>query len=180
MKIAITQREITIRGTVYDCLERGWYNLLGSHEIVPVPNDFEFDISGVDCLILSGGETTESREFTETYCYAQAVDMNIPVIGVCHGAFVLNRWANGTNSNTIEHDQVEHIVFLDNQWQTVNSYHRVKIDTLANDFEVLAYDKDNTVEGFKHRTLPVWGLVWHPERMVNPVLPNELRKLLHG
>jgi putative glutamine amidotransferase len=180
MKIAVTQREITIRTTVYDCLERGWYNLLDRHEILAVPNDYEFDISSADCLILSGGETTESREFTETYCFAQAVEKNIPVIGVCHGAFVLNRWFNGANVAVAGHDQLDHEIFLEDQWQTVNSYHRIKIGILADKFNVLAVDRDDNVEAFKHKDLPIWGLVWHPERMHAPVLPKELKELLLG
>lgn len=180
MKIAITQREITIRTTVYDCLERGWYNLLERHEILPVPNDREFDISSADCLIFSGGETTESREFTETYCFAQALEKNIPVIGVCHGAFVLNRWFSGTNVAIAGHDQIDHEVLLEERWQTVNSYHRIKIEILADKFNAIAYDQDNNVEAFKHKTLLIWGLLWHPERMLDPVLPKELKDLLNG
>lgn len=180
MKIAISQREITIRTTVYDCLERGWYNLLNKHEIIPIPNDYEYDISSTDCLILSGGETTEAREFTETYCFSQAVNKGIPVIGICHGAFVLNRWFDGTNSAVLGHDQLNHKVFLEEQWQTVNSYHRIKIEKLADEFRVLAVDDNSNVEAFKHETLPIWGLVWHPERMATPVLPTDLKELLLG
>lgn len=180
MKIAITQREITIRTTVYDCLERGWYNLLDKHEIIPIPNDYEYDISFADCLILSGGEPTESREFTETFCFAQAVKKGIPVLGVCHGAFVLNRWFDGSNIPIVGHDQIEHDVLLEDQWQTVNSYHRIKIGVLANEFDAIAYDRDNNIEAFKHNTLPIWGVIWHPERMEQPVLPRDLQDLIYG
>lgn len=180
MKIAISQREITIRTTVYDCLERGWYNLLSKHEILPIPNDIEYDILSADCLIFSGGESTESREFTETYCFAQAVAKGIPVVGICHGAFVLNRWFNGVNIPVTGHDQNDHDVFLESQWQTVNSYHRVKIGTLAQDFDGIAYDRDDNIEAFKHKNLPIWGLVWHPERMQIPVLPSDLKEILVG
>lgn len=180
MKIAISQREITIRTTVYDCLERGWYSLLNKHEVIPVPNDYEYDISFADCLILSGGETTESREFTETYCFTQAISKGIPILGVCHGAFVLNRWFDGTNSPTSGHDQINHDVLLEGQWQTVNSFHRIKIDKLAKDFHSIAIDQDNNVEAFKHNIQSIWGLVWHPERMPVPILPKELKELLVG
>lgn len=177
MKIAITQREITIRGTVYDCLERGWYKLLDQHEIIPVPNDYEYDISFADCLILSGGETTEAREFTETYCFSQAIKQNIPVIGVCHGAFVLNRWYGGTNTKIDGHQGVDHIVQLEGTEQLVNSYHAIAINTLGQGLTAIATWEEG-VEAFKHNELPVWGLVWHPERMTNPVLPKELKELL--
>jgi putative glutamine amidotransferase len=180
MKIVITQREIKIRSTVYDCLERGWYKLLDKHELIPVPNGCEYNISFADCLIISGGNTTESRELTETHCFAQAVANGIPVLGVCHGAFVLNRWFDGVNVPADDHDQINHDVFLESSWQSVNSYHRVRIETLANEFDIVAYDKNNHVEAFKHKTSPIWGLVWHPERMDTPVLPTDLKELLYG
>ena len=179
MKMAITQREITIRGTVYDCLERGWYELLKQHEIIPVPNDYEYDISFADCLILSGGETTEAREFTETYCFSQAITRNIPVIGVCHGAFVLNRWHGGTNTKIDGHRGVDHTVQLEGSEHVVNSYHATAINTLGQGLTAIA-TWEESVEAFKHNELPVWGIVWHPERMANPVLPKELKELLLG
>jgi gamma-glutamyl-gamma-aminobutyrate hydrolase PuuD len=37
---------------------------------------------------------------------------------------------------------------------------------------------DGNIEGFKHNTKPIWGLVWHPEMMEVPVLPEELNTLL--
>jgi N5-(cytidine 5'-diphosphoramidyl)-L-glutamine hydrolase len=179
MKIAITQRIINIRGTDYDCLEHGWYNLLGHHEIIPVPNIDDYVLPEVDCLILSGGDNCEQREFVETACFASAIKQEIPVVGVCHGAFVLNRWYGGVNNKIDGHQDVEHSVTLEGQQYTVNSYHSICLDKLAEPLMTVAYTNEHT-EAFKHHTLPIWGLVWHPERMDTPVLPIELKELFFG
>jgi putative glutamine amidotransferase len=136
-------------------------------------------MTNIDCFIISGGETTEAREFTETQCYADAVKKGIPVIGVCHGAFVLNRWHLGSNDVIDGHSGTEHTITMEDNSHTVNSFHKVCIGKLARDFNPIAWTDTHT-EAFKHTELPIWGLVWHPERMTTPVLPNDLKELLLG
>ena len=46
------------------------------------------------------------------------------------------------------------------------------------DFIAIAYDLEGNPEAFKHNTLPIYGMLWHPERMDDPVLPPEVKKLL--
>jgi len=177
MKIAITQRQVSINNFVYDCLEQGWYDLFSKHEIIPIPNLGNVDIE-VDMLVLSGGETTESRYQTEFSCCAWAAQHRIPILGVCHGAFFLNHLYNGKNVNTVGHHNTEHLIRLEGRDYTVNSYHRIQIDELGDDLNPIA-QCDAVVEGFKHKNLDVWGVVWHPERMKVPVLPSELRELIN-
>ena len=61
---------------------------------------------------------------------------------------------------------------------TVNSYHTQMIEKLPEDFVPLAEDKDGNVEAFRHNEFPVFGILWHPERMSDPVLPNAVRDIL--
>jgi putative glutamine amidotransferase len=61
----------------------------------------------------------------------------------------------------------------------VNSYHSGCIFKLGSDLDAFAW-ADDFVEGFKHHTLPIWGLVWHPERMERPIIPQDLKDLLYG
>ena len=49
---------------------------------------------------------------------------------------------------------------------------------MPKDFIAIAYDSEGNPEAFKHKTLPIYGMLWHPERMENPVLPPEVKKLL--
>jgi len=178
MKIAISQRQVEINGFVYDCLEQGWYHLFVNHEIIPLPNLSNISIE-VDMLVLSGGETTEDRYQTEVACSSWAIENDVPILGVCHGAFLLNYLHSGINAQTIGHQNTEHEVQMEGETYIVNSYHTMVINELGIDLEPIAYCK-SMVEGFKHKDRNVWGLVWHPERMDDPVLPRDLQELLNG
>ena len=60
----------------------------------------------------------------------------------------------------------------------VNSFHTVGIASLAEELVAIAMDREYNIEAFKHKEKRIWGVVWHPERMENPVLPPEVKKLL--
>ena len=61
----------------------------------------------------------------------------------------------------------------------VKCYHSQSIKTLADNFSATAHDEQGTIEAFQHNTLPIYGIVWHPESMDEPVLPAEVKKLLY-
>lgn len=178
MKIAITQRQVSINNIVYDCLEQSWYKLFAEHEIISIPNLDNIDIE-VDMLVLSGGETTEARYQTEFACCAWAIQHSVPILGVCHGAFFLNHLYNGKNASTVGHHNTHHTIRMEGQDHMVNSYHTMQIHELGDDLTPIAHC-DAVVEGFKHKHLDVWGVVWHPERMEKPVLPGDLREIIYG
>lgn len=178
MKIAITQRQTTINGIVYDCLEQGWYHLFKGHEICLVPNVVDV-IVDADMLVVSGGNETEQRYKTELTVCDWAMRNNKPILGVCHGAFFLNFAFGGINAEIQGHRNVEHDVIMEGKTYTVNSYHDVCIYQLASNLISVAETKKNP-EAFKHKEHPIWGLVWHPERMEDPVLPSDLRRLIYG
>lgn len=178
MKIAITQRECSINDITYDCLEHGWFDLLKTHDIIPVPNlgrcDFDFDM-----LIISGGDNSHSRFQTEVACFNVADRLNLPILGICHGAFFLNTMYGGINGTISGHQNREHLVTLENQEITVNSYHTGNIAELGIGLEILAHHNQH-IEAFNHKSKPQWGIVWHPERMEFPVLPKAVKALIYG
>lgn len=47
----------------------------------------------------------------------------------------------------------------------INSAHHQCIDKLAPELAAFSYAEDGVIEGFIHRTLPIIGLQWHPERL---------------
>ena len=59
----------------------------------------------------------------------------------------------------------------------VNSYHSQSIKSLGPNMVALAVDTDNHIEAFKHTSKPIYGIVWHPERMDTSVLPYEVSTL---
>jgi gamma-glutamyl-gamma-aminobutyrate hydrolase PuuD len=178
MKIAITQRELEYNGTIYDCLERGWFELFSQHTIITVPNLQQCNLTNFDMLVITGGNNSIERFRTEFDCYKVAWQKNLPIVGICHGAFFLNEIHGGTNGTIDSHQNSQHKIIMEGQEHLVNSYHNLKIDKLGRDLVSIA-TADSDVEGFKHVERPIWGLVWHPERMKDPVLPKMLRDLIN-
>jgi putative glutamine amidotransferase len=178
MNIAISQTQTNINDVVYDCLDPRWYNFLYTHNLIPIPNIIDVDFSA-DMLILTGGENTPDRLATESALFNIALEKNIPILGVCRGAFVLNEYYNGMNRLIQGHSKTEHVIEMEDQLFTVNSFHSASIYLVGDDIEIIA-TADVCVEAFKHRHLPIWGLSWHPERMEDPVLPKDLKDLLYG
>jgi len=179
MKIGITQRQVAINGFVYDCLEQGWYNFFLRHEIIPIPNLNNIGLD-VDMLVISGGETTKDRYQTEVTCSAWAIENDIPILGVCHGAFLLNYLHGGINVKDIAgHYNTKHDISMEGETYLVNSYHHMAIDELGIGLDPIAHC-EGVVEAFRHEERDIWGLVWHPERMEIPIIPQDLKDLLYG
>ena len=170
---------------------------MGKHELIPIPNTGAIIPLDFDMLIISGGEITTQRTETELLYFQMALLKGIPILGVCHGAFFINEQFGGTNSTTDGHRNTEHWILLLGSCRAVNravkvkvnSFHNLVIDELSTDFLIDArtaatrFHSSNrqphaSIEAFKHKKLPIWGVVWHPERMITPILPPELQKLL--
>ena len=179
MKIALTQREFNIRGWQYDCTSQDWYTFLAQHTLSFVPNVSKFDYTGIDCLLIPGGEHTINRDRVEKNAIDLFLKQDKPIIGVCHGSFVLNKYFGGTIGSVEGHRGTNHKIKLEGEEPLVASWHSASIEQLADCLEPIAWDMDGNVEGFKHKTKNIWGLVWHPERMTNPVLPADLKEFLN-
>jgi putative glutamine amidotransferase len=67
---------------------------------------------------------------------------------------------------------------MDGGTHTVNSFHSQFLETLGPNMVVTATDLDGNAEAFEHTTTPLYGIVWHPERMKFPILPKKVKELL--
>lgn len=182
MKILISQRDIRTppNNFVFDALERSWYTFFKGHFLLPHPNTIEIDTSiDFDCLVISGGPDSVERHLTENNLFAHALALNKPIFGVCHGAFTVNDLTGGVNGRVLGHECSEHAVMLEDFQVTVNSYHSQSIAELGPNMQPVATDLDGNIEAFEHATLPIYGVVWHPERMNNPVLPSTWKKFFN-
>jgi len=169
------------RGRAYDSIEHGWYSYLRDHTLVFVPNrldqDFETLADQLDALIITGGDDRVLRRTTELKLATNMMIRQKPIIGVCHGAFLLTDILGGTVGKKDGHrDGVEHMVLYNKQEFAVNSYHGLYIKTPHNSATVLATDHDGDCEAWIDNNLA--GVVWHPERMGAPWLPSEIDNLL--
>jgi gamma-glutamyl-gamma-aminobutyrate hydrolase PuuD len=99
-----------------------------------------------------------------------------PIVGICHGAFLLTTLLGGTIEDCSYHMDTEHTVITNNGAYIVNSYHDYQITKLHTTGTAVAHDEDGNCEAWIDGTLA--GIVWHPERMQVPFVPIEIANLL--
>jgi putative glutamine amidotransferase len=182
MKIGLTQRILNYNNIAYDCIEHGWYQLLHNHTLFTIANneqqDFKQLIQDLDIIIFTGGDASPKRLLTEIRLLTECYKQNKHIIGVCHGAFFINELEDGINKECEGHHNTEHKIIMSGEEYTVNSFHTNKITKVGDKFEILATTEDGDIEAFKHRDKSIWGIVWHPERMSETILPKDLKSLL--
>ena len=180
MNIGLTQRVLFHNKKAYDSIEHGWYRFLKEHTLFFLPNRLDQDFAELantlDCLIITGGDDSALRRTTELKLATEMMKQQKPIIGVCHGCFLLQDVLGGDIVDIDNHHNTEHIVIYNDKKFTVNSYHVLSIKKLHSSGKVLAVDEDNNIEAWIDNNIA--GVVWHPERMETPWLPTEIEELL--
>jgi putative glutamine amidotransferase len=198
-KIAISLRVASIGKyeEKRDSISYDWLKFFNKLDIFPIliPNliqDLELflDEVKIDGIILSGGDNIgedEMRDSTEKKIITYGIKKNLPIIGICRGMQVLNLNFNGKVrfNEAIDHAGKKHEIQLKEEKLIINSYHNNLIkneDELGDNLKSIAIaSNDKTIEGFKHEKLPIFGIMWHPERekttfhyrLINSFLRNE-------
>lgn len=180
MRIGLTQRVLYHKGRGYDSLDHGWYLFLKDHTLTFIPNrldqDFANLVDNIDCLIITGGDDSALRRSTELKIAGLMMMQFKPIIGVCHGAFLITDVLGGIVSPCEDHMDTEHNINYFDQKILVNSYHTQYITKLHSTGNILATDDQGNCEAFIDRNLA--GIVWHPERSVEPWMPEEIANLI--
>lgn len=180
MRIALSQRITYIKGRAYDATEHGWYKLLAGHNLFFVPNTLNQELDLVadnsDSFIITGGDDSDLRRTVELKLATKMLQRNKPVVGICHGAFLLAEMIGGEIIEVQNHQDVDHPIFYHNEVLEVNSYHNLGIKAMPNNVSVICKDYLGNVEAFVDGNLA--GIVWHPERMDNPWIPPEIALML--
>ncbi len=170
-----------------DALDQQWTVLLEQCDILPLllPNRLKsveaylsnFNING---LLLTGGNdlanlnsdsSAQERDNTELAALQYAIQNHLPILGVCRGAQMLVHHWGGTLSPLQNHAGTTHTLtdfgFPFGPIPTeVRSYHNFGINKvdLPADLICAAMAPDNSIEALYHKTLPIAGIMWHPER----------------
>lgn len=191
IKIGISLRIVEERNykEKRDALSHDWIKFLEPLDMMPIliPNNLKnvnlfLEEMGIDHIILSGGDNIGDdplRDKTEKEIIKFGIKNKIPIFGVCRGMQVINKFFGGDtkiNSNS-DHVGKNHPVILEDNFSeflhsksvVVNSFHNNIITNTNIGAELIpfAYSKDDTIEGFCHKTLPIMGVMWHPERDTN-------------
>jgi len=182
MKIGLTQRVLFHKKRAYDSIEHGWYSYLKGHTLFPIANridqDFKQLAESLDCLIITGGDDSVIRRTCEIKLATAMMLLRKPIIGICHGCFLLTDLLGGLVEPIDNHMDTFHEVTYMNSLHSVNSFHTQYIKTAHNSATILATDADGNCEAWIDITCNIAGVVWHPERMKKPWLPEEINKLL--
>lgn len=118
------------------------------------------------------------------------VKMNKPVIGICKGMQLINVYFGGSLTQNLSDSSRRIHTYLDQDkyheimpvshfpvshrfsWLCtfpknliVNSAHHQSIHNLGNNLYPVHVAKDDVIESICHRTLPIVGVQWHPERL---------------
>lgn len=180
MKIGLSQRVLFYKDRAYDSIEHGWYSWLKEHTLFFIPNrrdqDFVKLAEELDAFIITGGDDNPLRRSVELNLAALMVAQNKPVIGVCHGCFLITDILQGRIGEIEGHMDTKHSVYYCNQVYNVNSYHQLVVITPPPGAQILAVDDQGNCESWILDN--VAGIAWHPERMTDPWIPNEIADLL--
>jgi gamma-glutamyl-gamma-aminobutyrate hydrolase PuuD len=179
MNIGLSQRVLLHKNRAYDALEQGWYTYLKAYTLFPVANrphqDFHQLADKLDCFIITGGDDSTIRRLTEVRLATYMIARRKPVIGVCHGAFLLTELLGGEIAEIGNHADCHHQINYFGESITVNSYHSLGIKTPQKSATVLASDDHGHCEAWIDGNAA--GIVWHPERMASPWIPEEIELL---
>jgi len=180
MKIGLSQRVILHNKRPYDSLDQAWYKYLKQHIIIPIPNridlSFESLSDNIDVFIITGGDDSTLRRMVEIKLAKNMLLRNKPIIGICHGCFLLTTILGGIVEECDGHSDIIHTVNYFGELKEVNSYHSLYIKSLHSSAVVLANDEQGNCEAWIDGNTA--GIVWHPERMKNPWIPEEIELFL--
>ena len=120
-------------------------------------------LSGGNDLASLGGDAPE-RDALERALVARAIAGQVPVFALCRGAQLLLEVFGSRLEAVDGHVGTQHQICLGGQPHAVNSYHQWGCRELASPLYALARSADGVVEAFAHQSLPILGVMWHPER----------------
>ena len=131
-------------------------------------------------------DTAHVRDDIEYRILDYAGEKKIPVLGICRGFQIINSYFGGTltlAAKNVHVTKTHKVTIQSHSWKQilgselmVNSYHNhaISADSLAERLVPFAVDQDGLIEGAAHQSLPILGLMWHPERKQPEPIPNEM------
>ncbi|MBS4406976.1 gamma-glutamyl-CDP-amidate hydrolase [Campylobacter vulpis] len=180
MFIGVSQR-LLLNESYYElrealALEWGEFFRANLQGFLPLPLSYELDFKAyaphLKGVILSGGNDLNSlnpnelslkRDVYEAKIISYCFKKEFPLLGICRGAQMIAQHFNSTLKPCQNHIGTHQITTKRGEFE-VNSFHNFCIESLGQNLKSLAVSKDGSIEAFKHKKKPIYGIMWHIER----------------
>lgn len=174
--IAVSQRTDHIANyhETRDALDQRWHDFFSRCEVTPVlmPNHLHtannlISQLSIDGILLTGGNDADARHAVENALIKLAIAKQIPLLGVCHGMQMIQRYFGVRLYQVSGHVTEHQVITINGKREQMNSYHDTGTTASTDELMVWARADDGVVKAVCHRNLPIIGIMWHPERF-NP------------
>ena len=127
--------------------------------------------SGAQAFLISPGPKTPNEAGVSLDLVAACADAGKPLLGVCLGHQTIGQHFGGTvargglmhgKTSPVTHDKSGLFAGLPSPFQATR-YHSLIVENVPSDLIVNATSDDGHVMGFRHATLPIHGVQFHPE-----------------
>lgn len=165
-------------------LDIEWIKFLKESQYIPVILYPHFsakeiiNLFNLDGILLTGGNDVDGdkeedrlRDSFEMELIEASITNNIPVLGICRGMQILNKYMGGNLKEVTGHVRERHSFICEfkrlklAQTISVNSFHRYGLDAVGSGFDISAIDSTTgEIEAIEHQNYKLWGIMWHPER----------------
>jgi len=149
-----------------------WIFSMGMEPLL-VPNNIKIlkfiNLKKIDGIIFSGGNNVNNNSIRNNLEYKLLIlskKKNIPVLGICHGLQIINKFEGGTLKKVNNHIRKKHEILskIKEYPKIVNSFHNYSISKIGKNLKILARSSDGEIEAIKHEKYNWLGWMWHPER----------------
>jgi anthranilate synthase component II len=127
--------------------------------------------SGAQAFLISPGPKTPNEAGVSLDLVAACADASKPLLGVCLGHQAIGQYFGGTvNRGGLMHGKTSQVTH-DNSGVfegipspfTATRYHSLIVENVPEELIVNATSDDGHVMGFRHKSLPIHGVQFHPE-----------------
>lgn len=127
--------------------------------------------SGAEAFLISPGPKTPNEAGVSLELVAACADAGKPLLGVCLGHQTIGQHFGGTvtrgglmhgKTSPVTHDGTGLYLGLPSPF-IATRYHSLIVENIPESLIVNATSDDGHVMGFRHRTLPIHGVQFHPE-----------------
>lgn len=130
-------------------------------------------------IIISPGPATPNEAGVSLDIIPAAAHAGIPLLGVCLGHQALGQAYGGQvvrapapvhgKTDKIEHNGRGLCAGLPNPF-VATRYHSLMVEanTLPDCLKVIGFSQDGVIQVMQHKTLPQWGVQFHPESIATP------------